>query len=275
MSEIADIILSAIMVVAPTVGYFDQYRIIVKNKTSLGFNSVTCAILCFANILRLFFWLGKRFDNTLLFQSIAMLTAMLALLQIVVKYKPHDLPFTPLIRHDSASSYSSSNSSNSSHHHGAAIEQRIELKWYQRTFWDWDYFVDYVNCLLLFTSVVGILYVFLHGHEWFIEALGFLSLGIESTLPLPQLLTNFKNRSVDGFSLLILASWFLGDSFKAFYFFYQHSPIQFVACAIIQLTFDTIIVFQFILFSSYVKKLLGIGQSIALDQEDQEYEPIN
>lgn len=140
-----------------------------------------------------------------------MLTAMLALLQIVVKYKPHDLPFTPLIRHDSVSSYSSSGSSNSSHsshhHHGAAIEQRIELKWYQRTFWDWDYFVDYVNCLLLFTSVVGILYVFLHGHEWFIETLGFLSLGIESTLPLPQLLTNFKHKSVDGFSLLILASW--------------------------------------------------------------------
>ncbi|KAL9543889.1 hypothetical protein MBANPS3_007903 [Mucor bainieri] len=266
MSEVADTILSVIMVIAPTVGYFDQASL---SSSSLGFNSVTCAILCFAK-------LGKRFDNTLLFQSIVMLTAMLALLQIVVKYKPHDLPFTPLIRHDSASSYSSSNSSNSSHHHGAAIEQRIELKWYQRTFWDWDYFVDYVNCLLLFTSVVGILYVFLHGHEWFIEALGFLSLGIESTLPVPQLLTNFKNRSVDGFSLLILASWFLGDSFKAFYFFYQHSPIQFVACAIIQLTFDTIIVFQFIIFSSYVKKLLGIGQPIALQhQEDQEYEPIN
>lgn len=135
-----------------------------------------------------------------------MLISMLTLLQLVVKYKPHDLPFTPLIRHDSVSSSSSSNSSHSSHH-GAVIEQRIELKWYQRTFWDWDHFFDYVNCLLVFTSIVGILYIFLHDYSWFIEALGFLSLGIESTLPVPQLLTNFKHKSVDGFSLLILASW--------------------------------------------------------------------
>ncbi|KAI8641056.1 PQ loop repeat-domain-containing protein [Parasitella parasitica] len=274
MPEFADIILSAIMVIAPTVGYVDQYRIILKNKTSLGFNSVTCAILCFANILRLFFWLGKRFDNTLLFQSIAMLTAMLTLLQLVVKYKPHDLPFTPLIRHDSVASSRSSSSSGSSHssHRRAAIEQRIELKWYQRTFWDWDYFIDYVNCLLLFTSIVGTLYIFLHEHNWFVEALGFLSLGIESTLPLPQLLTNFRQKSVDGFSLLILASWFLGDSFKAFYFVYQNSPIQFVVCAVIQLTFDTIIVFQFIVFSSFFKKLLGIRQHVVLGHE---YEPIS
>ncbi|CEP14578.1 hypothetical protein [Parasitella parasitica] len=265
MPEIADVVLSAIMVIAPTIGYVDQYRIILKNETSLGFNSVTCAILCFAK-------LGKRFDNTLLFQSIAMLTAMLTLLKLVVKYKPHDVPFTPLIRSDSVFSSSSSNSSHSSSHHGAAIEQRIELKWYQRTFWDWDYFIDYVNCLLMFTIIVGILYIFLHEHNWFIESLGFLSLGIESTLPLPQLLTNFKHKSVDGFSLLILASWFLGDSFKAFYFFYQSSPIQFVACAIIQLTFDTIIVFQFIVFSSFFKKLLGLRQHVALEHG---YEPIS
>ncbi|KAI8098200.1 PQ loop repeat-domain-containing protein, partial [Gilbertella persicaria] len=207
---------------------------------------------------------GKRFDNTLLFQSIVMLIAMMALLFTVVKYKPTNVPFTPLIRHDSISSDSSDS------RHAAEIERHIELKWYQRTFWDWDHFLDYLNCLLIFTTFVGVLYLSLHQYSVFIEVLGFLSLGCEATLPLPQLLTNFKHKSTEGFSLLILGSWFIGDGFKAFYFIHQRSPVQFVACAIIQLTFDTAIVLQFIFFSTYVKKLLGIRNDIMLQDDESD-----
>lgn len=129
-----------------------------------------------------------------------MLLSMLVLLKIVIRYKPNDVPFTPLIRHDSIGS-------DSSDHHTTAAIQKVELKWYQRSFWGWDNYLDYVNCLLIFTSVIGIMYIFLHQYDTFIEMLGFLSLGLESTLPVPQLLTNFKHRNTDGFSLLILASW--------------------------------------------------------------------
>lgn len=133
-----------------------------------------------------------------------MLTAMLVLLEIVIRYKP-TLPFTPLIRHDSMDS--TSTSSSDSHSIVDVLEHRVELKWYQRKFWGWDNYLDYINCLLIFTTIVGVLYIFLHKFDTFIELLGFLSLGLESTLPLPQLLTNFKNRNTDGFSLLILATW--------------------------------------------------------------------
>lgn len=147
---------------------------------------------------------GKRFDVTLLFQSIIMILAILLLLEIVIRYKPLNVPFAPLIRHNSSDSYSSTSSSSQ---RIAAVEETLELKWYQRTFWDWDHFLDYVNCLLGYTTIVGILYIFFHEKSWFIEGLGFLSLGIESTLPLPQCLTNFKHRNTDGFSILILGSW--------------------------------------------------------------------
>ncbi|KAG1049591.1 hypothetical protein G6F46_000186 [Rhizopus delemar] len=248
------------MVVAPTLGYFDQIRIISQKKTSLGFNSATCAILLFSNILRIFFWLGKRFDVTLLFQSIAMLTAMILLLYTVIKYKPI-VPFNPLIRQDSNTSSISSLDDDV-----LSVGQHIEYKWYQRSFWAWDHFLDYVNCLLVYITIISILYILFHQHSEFIEALGFLSLGIESTLPVPQILTNFKHRNTDGFSWLILASWFLGDGFKAFYFFYTQSPLQFVICAIVQLCFDTVVVVQFIIFSSpTLKKSLGIREH---------YEPI-
>jgi hypothetical protein len=41
-------------------------------------------------------------------------------------------------------------------------------------------------------------------------------------------------------------------------------------CAIIQLTFDTVIVVQFIVFSSYFKKLFGIGNAIRLAVDDED-----
>jgi solute carrier family 66, member 2 len=66
---------------------------------------------------------------------------------------------------------------------------------------------------------------------WFVDALGFFSLGLESTLPIPQLIrfvlpypnlkelahsatSNFKQKSLYGFSMLTLLGWLGGDGFK-------------------------------------------------------------
>ncbi|CAO3662612.1 unnamed protein product [Rhizopus stolonifer] len=183
-----------------------------------------------------------------------MITAMMCLLYAVIKYKPI-VPFNPLIRHASNTSISSDEDDIIS------VGQQAEYKWYQRSFWAWDYFLDYVNCLLAYTTLISISYVLFHQHVEFIEALGFLSLGIESTLPVPQILTNFKHRNTDGFSWVILASWFLGDGFKAFYFLYTQSPLQFVVCAVIQLCFDIVVVGQVVVFSSpALKKCFGIRE---------------
>ncbi|KAI9030856.1 hypothetical protein CLU79DRAFT_358802 [Phycomyces nitens] len=93
------LLLSSAMVLGPVVGYVDQ------TQSSAGFNSATCAILLFANILRIFFWVGKRFDTTLLVQSVVMILAQLILLQVVVEYQ-HSSPST--LYGDIRSSFSSS-----------------------------------------------------------------------------------------------------------------------------------------------------------------------
>lgn len=140
---------------------------------------------------------------------------MLVLLEIVIRYKPKDIGFETFDHDDSE---------DESDHHAAF--ERVQKKWYQRRFWGWDNYLDYVNCLLMFTSVIGVLYIFLHPYSMFIEALGFLSLGLESTLPVPQLLTNFKHRNTDGFSLLILASW-VSISIKRVYVMYSQFILVF------------------------------------------------
>ncbi|KAI8082060.1 hypothetical protein BDF21DRAFT_417038 [Thamnidium elegans] len=56
MSSFSQVALSAAMVIGPVVGYVDQYFLIKRKQSSAGFNAMTCAILLFANILRIFFW---------------------------------------------------------------------------------------------------------------------------------------------------------------------------------------------------------------------------
>ncbi|KAI8337112.1 hypothetical protein BC941DRAFT_426740 [Chlamydoabsidia padenii] len=267
MPDFATTVLSIAMVFGPIVGYIDQYRLIIQKKSSAGFNSKTCAILLFANILRIFFWLGKRFDTTLLAQSITMIFAQLILLHIVVRYR-HDPSPTTLYSNleGGASSSSSSLSSLLDEQLEAELQGTLDQpstsssrrchlwRWNGlKRFWSWEYYLDYLNCLLIFTTVIGVLYLFLHRFNVFIEILGVLSLGIESTLPLPQCISNFMRKGTAGFSLLVLGSWFLGDSFKLFYFIYTHAPAQFDICGGIQLGIDTVIVFQFIWYSSLVK----------------------
>ncbi|KAI8097107.1 PQ loop repeat-domain-containing protein [Halteromyces radiatus] len=269
MPDFATTVLSVAMVFGPVVGYIDQYRIILQKRSSAGFNSKTCAILLFANILRIFFWLGKRFDTTLLVQSIAMIVAQMVLLHIVVLYRHDPSPTTLYSNLEVGGSSSSSLSSLLDEQLEAEIQGRdmLDHPYHQgrhrcgllrwngiRRFWSWEYYLDYINCLLIFTTIVAFLYLLLQKSTAFIELLGALSLGIESTLPLPQCISNFQRKSTAGFSLLVLGSWFLGDSFKLFYFIYTHAPLQFDICGGIQLSIDTAIVVQFILYSS----LMGV-----------------
>ena len=48
--------------------------------------------------------------------------------------------------------------------------------------------------------------------------IGFLSLTIEATLGMPQLLSNYRTKSVAGLSFVMIFSWFVGDFFKTLYF---------------------------------------------------------
>ncbi|KAI8981860.1 PQ loop repeat-domain-containing protein, partial [Mycotypha africana] len=213
--------LSIAMIVGPVIGYIDQYFLIKRKQSSDGFNIMTCAILLFANVLRIFFWFGKRFEVTLLLQSIAMIITMVILLQVVVKYK---------------------------HERRSTLDLFYNETGLFKSFWKWEYYSSYIKCITVFILVMAFLHLFLERYAVYVEILGYLSLGIESTLPLPQCISNFKNRSTHGFSSLVLATWFLGDSFKLFYFIFTEAPLQFIICGSIQLFIDSLIVLEFILF---------------------------
>jgi len=202
------------MAVGPPLVYADQGASIVRKKDSTGFSHDVCAILLIANITRCFFWLGARFEFALLLQSILMIIAQLALLFICLRYRPKT----------SSGSYAPSPRPFS--------------------FWQWSSYTQYIECLAGIILCSAIIFLIFGRSELYISVLGFFALGLESTLPLPQLISNYKHKSLYGFRASTMIGWVGGDAFKTAYFFLQGSSLQFKVCAIFQLSVDAAIMAQ-------------------------------
>ncbi|CAI5438155.1 unnamed protein product [Caenorhabditis angaria] len=77
--------ISFFIIVGGSIPYVFQYAEILHRRNASGFSLFVCLALCVANILRILFWFGKRFDETLLAQSILMLICMVFMLEISVR----------------------------------------------------------------------------------------------------------------------------------------------------------------------------------------------
>jgi magnesium-transporting ATPase (P-type) len=148
----------------------------------------------------------------LLYQSLLMIVMQFLLLQLVVQYSP-PIP--------------------------------------KQGFWNWRNYFDYVRFITVFTLLLGLAHIVLGHSSLYIEILGTASLTVEATLPLPQAIVNYKNKSVAGFSLVVLGSWFIGDAFKTFYYLQSQAPLQFTLCGVFQLGMDCVIVGQWLTYRTY------------------------
>jgi len=202
------------MAVGPPLVYADQAISIVRKRDSVGFSRDVCAVLLIANITRCFFWVGSHFELALLVQSILMILAQLALLYLCLRYRPIISP------------------------------ENLRSSTRPISFWQWPTYAQYIEflaglilCLTIATLIFG-------RSDLYVSILGFVALGLESTLPIPQLISNYKQKSLYGFRASVLLGWLGGDAFKTGYFFFQESPLQFKVCAIFQLSIDCLIVVQ-------------------------------
>jgi len=221
------------MAIGPPLVYADQAFSIVHKKDATGFSRDVCAILLIANITRCFFWLGNRFEIALLIQSILMILAQLALLYICIVYRPRSSP------------------------------ENLASSTRPLSFWQWSTYTQYIECLAGLILCQAILFLIFSRSQTFIGILGFVALGLESTLPIPQLISNYRQRSLYGFRMSTLIGWVGGDSFKTVYFFLQQSPLQFKVCAIFQLSIDFVIIGQRMLYGN------APPMSVLLQEDDE------
>lgn len=171
---------------------------------------------------------GHPFESPLLIQSIIMILAQILLLELCVRTKRR---------------------------FGCCSTKRTLFSLKPRHFWRWTDLASYLEFLFILSALLGTTVYFLINCKPFIEALGYCALVTESMLGLPQVIENYRNKSVVGMSLSMVLMWLAGDSFKTGYFIANAVPYQFWLCGILQITIDLLILFQVCLFrqSSPVK----------------------
>lgn len=111
-------------------------------------------------------------------------------------------------------------------------------------FWRWTDLFSYLEFLCLITGLIGVAMYFLIDCKPFVESVGYLALVMESMLGLPQVIKNYRKKSVEGMSLSMVLMWLGGDLFKTGYFVKNKSPLQFMLCGTLQITIDLLILLQ-------------------------------
>ncbi|XP_076841600.1 solute carrier family 66 member 2 [Brachyhypopomus gauderio] len=208
---------SCVMVFGGALPYVPQYQDIRRTGNGEGFSTRVCLVLLLANILRIFFWIGKQFELTLLLQSVVMILTMWAMLHLCCTVQRINRVSTKQHRITD-----------------------MDLQY----FWCWTAFEDYLLfcfCFALLCAFTTFLFL-----DWmmFVEGLGSLAVLFEAMLGLPQLVQNYSNRSTHGMSIKMVILWTAGDIFKTTYFVLNESPAQFWVCGAVQILIDILILLQ-------------------------------
>lgn len=114
-------------------------------------------------------------------------------------------------------------------------------------FWQWRPARPYWTFLACFTIALLLLQVIIGSGPSYTALQGYVALSIEATLPLPQILSNQKNRSCKGFRLSVLINWLIGDAMKMTFFFLAESniPWSFKLCGLFQAACDAYLGVQY------------------------------
>lgn len=103
----------------------------------------------------------------------------------------------------------------------------------------------YWQFLMLFTLGLAVLQILIAPSPAnalaYTTLLGTLGLTIEALLPIPQLHTNWRAQSCEGFRVSVLINWLVGDALKLSFFFMSDDgkvPWAFKLCAIFQAVCD-------------------------------------
>ncbi|XP_024862295.1 solute carrier family 66 member 2 isoform X1 [Kryptolebias marmoratus] len=221
---------SFLMVFGGSLPYLPQYQEIQRISNTEGFSTRVCLVLLIANILRIFFWIGKQFELTLLLQSVVMILTMFAMLHLCCTVQNNNQVSTKQHR-------------------------LTDLNFHY--FWKWSAFEDYLLFCFGFTVLCAVVTLLLLDSAVFVETLGSLAVMFEAMLGIPQLLQNFHNHSTKGMSVKMVLLWTAGDVFKTTYFIVNESPAQFWVCGSVQILIDVAILLQVVFYNQDTRVKLG------------------
>lgn len=130
------------------------------------------------------------------------------------------------------------------------------------------FYQSYLDFMLVVFFVGAIITYFMLPYDFFMETIGFLATFIEAMLGkllyfslnfshriqsnswllntmnlslspskgAPQFIRNFKSKSTQGMSIMMVVLWTVGDIFKTCYYKFRNAPAQFWACGLLQVS---------------------------------------
>ena len=205
-------------IVSPLIIYYPQYMMMKRTSSIGSFSKLVCYILISSSILRIIYRLGREYEFCLFGQAIFMIISQIFLMQIYLKLENLLLYKDKTIKPN--------------------FKKILKM---------------FVLKIIIFS--ISYLFIFLFfKNDLIVEITGTLSALIESFLPIPQFMNNFKRKSSKGLSMKMILLWFLGDASKLIFFIIKNQPMQFILCAIVQLTFDILILGQFYIYKDNKEK---------------------
>lgn len=199
------------------VQYYGQFWDIRRGKGE-AFSPLVCLVLLSANIIRIFYWFGERFDDLYLYQSAVMVFVQIMMLEAICKAK-EKRPASP------------------------NVPKKRFTDFRLADFWAWDEWTSYLMCIGAFTSALCVACVLALPYPGFFSWLGGLGLMIEATLALPQLYRNYKHGS-DGLDAFLIWTWVVGDIAKTALAVALQTPAAFVISGLFQVVTDVLILVQ-------------------------------
>ncbi|XP_053985130.1 solute carrier family 66 member 2 [Hylaeus anthracinus] len=218
VKDVANWVASGAIIFGGIIPYVPQYREIKKRDNAEGFSLYVCLALLIANTLRIFFWFGKHYELPLLLQSIFMIITMFIMIKLCINVQNRN----QIIK----------------------AREHVFADFDANFFWKWTNFQSYLDFMLLFAALVGILTYLLVNVPIYVETVGLLAVLTEAMLGIPQFLCNISNKSTNGMSINMVTMWTLGDAFKTGYFIIKEAPIQFGICGTLQVIIDIAILAQ-------------------------------
>lgn len=230
------LLIDILMVIGPSLGYFLQSLKFKKTKSSKGFSKSICLIIYISQTLRVFFWIGKPFKITLLYQSILIIIFQIYLIHLWVKY------------HKTIEPNKSLNQKNINNYEKKELIEYI-LDWSDtispNKVWNWSAEPEYykfmsfiVLVLLVISGVVGIHNVFLT------NIFGSLSVVAETGTLIPQIIVTCRTKISSNLSSLMVALWLVGESCKLIYNILYKTPVQMIISGGLQIFLDFFFLMQ-------------------------------
>ena len=268
LEKIVIILIDIFMVIGPSLGYLIQSLKFKKTKSSKGFSKSICLIIYMSQILRVFFWIGKPFKITLLYQSILIIIFQVYLIYLWILY--HDIKPKNNI-----------NKNNQVNDKKEIIEYIID--WSDtispNKIWNWTSTIEYykfmlfiILILLLICGVVGI------HNPILVNIIGTISVISEASTLLPQIVVSCKKKNASNLSMTMVALWSLGECCKFIYNIIYRTPIQMILSGGVQIFLDFFCLFQIIFYrdsNPHFRNTDEINETISPIKSSKKVQQIN